>query len=75
MPEQLSKEITVTVDLEDIEAVLEFSDINLEALDEEEFNNIRKSVSAVYKAVNEGRRAAWDEHSAKEQRHEIQPLS
>ena len=60
MPELPAQRITIHVDLEDIETVLEFAEINLELIDEKEFKYIRESVSAVYEAVNIGRRAEYE---------------
>ena len=56
MPQLVDNKITITVELEDIETLLEFAEINLDLIGEDEFEHIRESVSAVYDAVNVGRR-------------------
>ena len=66
MSERVDQKIAITVDVEDIEAVLEFTRLNLDLISEEEFRHIHKSALAVQEAVRSGRRTAWDEHNAKE---------
>ena len=56
MSQLVDNKITITVELEDIETLLEFAEINLDLIGEDEFEHIRESVSAVYDAVNVGRR-------------------
>ena len=63
---RVDRQITVTVDVDDIETVLGFAQVNMDAINEKEFKHIQKSVSAVSEAVIIGRRVAWDEHNAKE---------
>ena len=66
MPNRIDQKITITVDTDDIENVIEFTRLNLDFLNKEEFGHIHESAVAVQKAIQSGRLAAWDKHNAKE---------
>ena len=63
----INQKITITVDTDDIETVIEFTRINLDVLNQEEFRHIHESAVAVEKAVRVGHCAAREKYKAKEQ--------
>ena len=63
MPRQ-TKRITITINEGYIEDVLEFAQINLDALSEDDFLDYRKAVYALCEAVQDARRVTNEVNNA-----------